>query len=137
VETAPPQDHALRRSQVRAVVAGGLGLFLQKVTLDDEPVRKDGRFHGFRIAAFPDPALFRGVDLRPGDVIVRINGMPIEHPEEALEVFRSLDAASELKVDYERGGEARQLKVPIVDDVGGPGTKSADDLRKRADASAP
>ena len=120
-------EHTLRRSVVRSFVKGGLGLFLQRVTLDDQPVTKDGRFHGFRIAALPDAAFWRGVDLRPGDVIVRVNGMPIEHPEEALEAFHSLDVASELRVAYERDGEARELSYRIVDD----------EPQRRADASAP
>jgi hypothetical protein len=120
-------DHTLRRSVVRSVVKGGLGLFLQRVTLDDQPVTRDGRFHGFRIAALPDAAFWRGVDLHPGDVIVRVNGMPIEHPEEALEVFHSLEVASELRVAYERQGEGREISYRIVDD----------EPQKRADASAP
>ncbi|HEY2513853.1 MAG TPA: hypothetical protein VGI39_23460 [Polyangiaceae bacterium] len=120
----------LRRSAVRAVVAGGLGAFLQHVELDDQPAMKDGRFLGFRLARLRDPGFWRGVDLHPGDVIVRVNGMPIEHPEEALEVFRSLDSASELRVEYERDGKPKELRYPIVNDVPAAGSG-------RADASAP
>ncbi len=120
-------DHTLRRSVVRGVVRGGLGLFLQNVTLDDQPVMKEGRFHGFRIVALRDPALWSGVDLRPGDVVVRVNGMPIEHPEEALEVFHSLETSSELRVFYERDGQPHELKFAIIED----------EPQKRADASAP
>src|SRR5580704_7759737 len=58
--TAPPAavpvgDHALARSTVRAVVAGGLGMFLQHVEVDDQPVMTGGKFHGFRIASLRDP----------------------------------------------------------------------------------
>ena len=120
----------LKRSAVRAVVAGGLGAFLQHVELDDQPATKDGRFHGFRLARLRDPGFWRGVDLRPGDVIVRVNGMPIEHPEEALDVFRSLDSANELRVEYERDGKPKELRLPIVNDVPAAGGG-------RADASAP
>jgi S1-C subfamily serine protease len=130
--STPTGEHAVRRSQVRAVVAGGLGLFLQHVVLDDHPVTKDGHFHGFRIVALPDARFWRGVDIAPGDVIVQINGKPIEHPEEALEVFRSLDSAGEIRVDYEREGRPRQLKYVIVDDV-----PPAPAGGGRADASAP
>src|ERR1700734_2675458 len=87
---AAPTDHSLRRSAVLTVVKGGLGLFLQSVVLDDQPVMKGGHFHGFRIASL-DPAVWSGVNLRAGDVVVRVNGMPIEHPEEALEAFRALE----------------------------------------------
>lgn len=122
-----PENHALRRSAVRGVVKGGLGMFLQKVVLDDEPVLKDGHFHGFRIVALRDAPFWRGIDIRPGDVIVRVNGLAIEHPEEALEVFHSLESAAELRVFYERDGEPRELKYAIVDD----------EPQKRADASVP
>ncbi len=128
--TAAADAHALRRSAVRGVVKGGLGLFLQHLALDDEPVLKDGHFHGFRIAALHDPAFWKGVDVRPGDVIVRVNGMPIEHPEEALEAFHSLEKASELRVFYEREGDPRELTYPIVDD-------EPREPQKHADASAP
>jgi type II secretory pathway component PulC len=122
-----PNDQSLRRSAVKSVVKGGLGLFLQKVALDDQPVMKEGSFYGFRIALLHDPGFWKGVDLRPGDVILRVNGMPIEHPEEALEAFHSLEVASELRVAYDRDGATRELAYPIVED----------EAPKRADASAP
>jgi type II secretory pathway component PulC len=56
------------------------------------------------------------VDLRAGDVVTHINGFPIEHPEEALEAFKSLDVASELRVEYEREGVPHELRYAIVDD---------------------
>ena len=68
---------------------------------------KAGKFHGFRIAALQATGVLAGVDLKPGDVVTRVNGMPIEHPEEALEAFNSLEVASELRVAYERDGRAR------------------------------
>jgi type II secretory pathway component PulC len=110
-------SHALRRSVVREVVAGGLGAFLQHVAVDDTPVLLAGKFHGFRIAGLRDAAWWTGVDLRPGDVVVSVNGFPIEHPEEALEAFRSLDVSSELRVSYERDGAPRELRYAIVDDA--------------------
>ncbi len=58
------------------------------------------------------------IDLKPGDVVTRIEGMPIEHPEEAIEAFHALEAASELRVDYERDGVPRTLRYQIVDDEG-------------------
>lgn len=122
-----PNARSLRRSVVRGVVKGGLGLFLQKVALDDEPVMKNGHFHGFRITALRDPSFWTGIDVHAGDVILRVNGMPIEHPEEALEVFHSLESATELRIFYERDGAPRELTYPILDD----------EPQKHADASAP
>jgi type II secretory pathway component PulC len=54
------------------------------------------------------------VDLKPGDVVSGVNGFPIEHPEQAQTAFESLEVASELRVAYERDGQARELSYPIV-----------------------
>jgi type II secretory pathway component PulC len=109
--------NALRRSAVREALAAGPGAFLQHVTIDDRPVFLGGKFHGFRVAGLRDASFWSGVDLRPGDVVTGVNGFPIEHPEEALEAFRSLDVSSELRVSFERDGAPRELRFAIIDDV--------------------
>jgi type II secretion system protein C len=112
----PALEHRLARSAVHDVVAQGLGVFLQRIELSEQPVFAGGRFHGFRIASLHDDAFWAGVDLRPGDVVVSVNGFPIEHPEQAETAFESLDVASELHVAYERDGKPRDLVYAIVDD---------------------
>ncbi len=108
----------LRRSQLRSIVGQGLGAFLQNVSLDDRPVFLGGKFHGFRITQLRGE--LASSSLRPGDVVTRVNGMPIERPEHALEAFRSLEVASELRIAYERDGEARELTYAIVEDAAAP-----------------
>jgi type II secretion system protein C len=120
-ETAPSPaatrpGSTLSRAAVRALVARGLGAFLQRVEFDDRPVFVGGRFHGFRIAALHDAAFFQGVDLRPGDVVTGVNGLSIERPEQAQSAFESLSVASELHVAYERDGQAHEIVYTIVDD---------------------
>jgi type II secretory pathway component PulC len=109
-------EHTLSRSAVRDAVAQGLGAFLQHVELDDKPVFIGGKFRGFRIKVLRDAAFWSGVDLKPGGVVTRVNGLPIERPEQALRAFESLESSRELRVSYERGGEPRELVYPIVDD---------------------
>lgn len=112
---APPAQRpitSLKRSEVRATIAQGLGMFLQNVMVEDWPVMQNGKFHGFKIKDLnPDWS----VDLRPGDVVTRINGVVPEHPDEADTAFRSLEKATALKVEFEREGKARTLELPIVD----------------------
>ena len=103
---------SLKRAQVKAMIAQGLGMFLQNVTVEDWPVMHDGKFHGFKIRTI-NPEW--GVDLKPGDVVTRVNGVVPEHPEEADAALRSLEKASALKVDFEREGKAKSLELPIVD----------------------
>jgi len=113
--TPPLGPNALPRSAVHAAVTDGLGVFLQRVDIDDHPVMTGGKFHGFRIAALHDPSFWGGVDLKPGDVVTAVNGFPIERPEQAQTALESLDVASELKVAYERDGQPRELVYAIVD----------------------
>jgi type II secretory pathway component PulC len=116
VAAAPVPEHRLKRSAIHAAIVQGLGAFLQHADLDDAPVRVDGHFRGFRIAGLRDPPFWAGVDLKPGDVVTRVNGFPIERPEQAQTAFESLEVASELRVSYERNGEPRELVYPIVED---------------------
>ncbi|MEO7113527.1 MAG: hypothetical protein ABI183_24020 [Polyangiaceae bacterium] len=105
----------LHRAELHRIVASGLGAFLSRVSLDDHPAKTpDGKFIGFRIAALQGNS-WKGVDLKPGDIVTKVNGFPIEHPEQALEVFQSLDVASELRVGVERDGVPRELRYAIVD----------------------
>jgi type II secretory pathway component PulC len=115
-DSLPPLgEHDLARSAVHDVVAQGPGAFLQHVELSDQPVFAGGKFHGFRIATLHDAPFWQGVDLKPGDVVTGVNGFPIERPEQATTAFYSLEVSSELRVSYERDGQARELVYGIVD----------------------
>ncbi len=107
-----PPITALKRADVKETIARGVGAFLQNVTVEDWPVMHEGKFHGFKIKSInPD----WNVDIKPGDVITRVNGIVPEHPEEADAALRSLEKAASLKIDYERDGKPRTLELPIVD----------------------
>ena len=104
----------LRRSALKRTVDAGLGRWLQTVSVD--PLLARGHFRGWIIRSFnSDDACYTGVDLRAGDVITRVNGRGVEHPEEALEVWTKLPASSELVIDFLRDGQARKVRFGIVD----------------------
>lgn len=112
--TSSSAPRALRREDVVRTVRAGLGAFLQRIVLDDQPVFEGGRFKGFRVVALDgDPSFWRGVDLRRGDVVTKVNGQPIERPEQALAAFYGLASAPELRVSLVRGGTPRELVFPI------------------------
>lgn len=106
---------AISREDLVPVLDGGLGRFLQNV--ETEPVFYKGTFVGFRIVSlFPGEPAFASLDLRPGDTVTRINGKPIERPEQAAAVWETLRTASNLVVDYRRNGEKHALRFTIVDE---------------------
>jgi len=107
------ESDEIARADVDAVLREGPGRFLQGIIT--EPVRDDGEFVGFRLARFfPGDSRFEDVDLRRGDVILRVNGTRIERPEHLLEVWHGLSDADELTVRYRRGGQERQISYRIV-----------------------
>jgi hypothetical protein len=103
----------LRRPDVVGVVESGFGSFLQRVQV--EPSLLAGRFRGWTIVDLRPSGFWEPVDLKPGDVVTSVNGLPIERDTEAYAAFESLRTASQLKVDYVRDGAPRSLAYPIVD----------------------
>ncbi len=110
-------SHVLARASVKSVVSQGLGMFLQQVDLDDQPALTDGKFRGFRITALHGSRFWSGVDLKAGDVVTGVNGLPIERPEQAQAAFDSIAVANELRVTYDRDGQPRELVYKIVDNL--------------------
>jgi len=101
------------RDELVATIDGGLGAFLQRVEV--EASLPNGRFEGFRIVSLTPPDFWQGVDLKPGDVVTRVNGMPIERETEAYDAFQALRTAGELNVSILRGGAPRALSYRIAE----------------------
>ncbi len=114
VEDATPV--VLTRALVRQTVQQGIGNFLSGIELS--PVLRGGRFVGFRIDQAR--ALPRwnasGLAVRRGDVVTRINGSPIERPEQAQAVFNHLVDADAIVVDVIRDGGSVTLRIPVTAD---------------------
>jgi S1-C subfamily serine protease len=110
---APAPPGALWRKDVNDVLDAGLGKFLQRADLRAE--LREGTFVGFRIVELRPPAWWQGVDVVPGDVITRVNGMPIEQPTDAHAAFESLRKSDKLVVNYLREGQPRELSYSIIE----------------------
>lgn len=102
----------LKRSDVRDAIQRGPGYFLQNVALDENVVMVNGKFHGWVLRGINELWI---IDLNPGDVITKVNGVVPEQPDDAVTALQSLEKAKSLKVEYERNGKPRTLELPIVD----------------------
>lgn len=118
VRSAPPAAAApatagtLRRSDVERVIDAGLGRFLAQVAI--EPSLSAGRFRGWSIVELVPAEAWRDIDLRPGDVVTRVNGMAIEREMEAYDAFQAVRHAPSLEVSYLRQNQPRTLRFTIV-----------------------
>ncbi len=102
----------LQRADVERVVDGGLGRFLSLVQL--EPSLSAGKFKGWSIVTLQPPELWSGIDLQPGDVVTRVNGMAIEREMEAFAAFQAVRGADKLEISYLRQNQPRTLLYTIV-----------------------
>ena len=104
----------IRRGELVKVLDASPGYFLQHVVT--EPHLANGHFVGWRLVSFfPGDARFAGVDLQAGDVVMRINGHPIEQPDQFMAVWDDLRRQSQLVVDVQRNGAPRTLRWTIAD----------------------
>lgn len=124
----------LRREDVLAVLSDGPPAFLARI--DVEPVTdKGGKFRGWKVVALKDEEL--GAALRPGDVIMRVNGQRIEDPYQFFDVFQSLAFAPELAVRVEREGAPVDVRWPINDDPNAPPMPRAERSTETSKDDAP
>jgi type II secretory pathway component PulC len=107
-----PPKGALFREDVDAFVDGGFPQFLQRVEV--EPRLVDGQFRGWSIVNLSPRDFWSGVDLKPGDIVTRVNDLPIERETEAYDAFESLKQADTLRVTFQRDGQSRMLEYRIV-----------------------
>ena len=109
--TAAPVT-SLKRADVEQVVDAGFGRFLGHVSVQAKVT--GGKFAGWTIVWLQPSDLWQAFDLRPGDVVTRVNGMPIERETEAFDAFQAVRQAPMLELSYVRENEPRTLRLPIV-----------------------
>jgi hypothetical protein len=115
VKAAPsvPAGHVLRPEVDRVLVQQGPSWLFRRV-MREEVFGKDGRFAGWRITGLPEE--WRAIDLRPGDVVTRVNGKSLETPDDAWDAWKSVASAREIKLALLRDGAPRDLVIPIDGD---------------------
>jgi hypothetical protein len=105
-----PPGHLLRADVDAVLVTQGPPWVLRRV-LSEEVMKSDGKFWGWRLVGLPEE--WRDVDLRPGDIVTRVNGLPLETPDQAWEAWKSVASAVEVKISLMRDGAAKTVVLPI------------------------
>ena len=119
----PPGQIA--RTDIEEVLRAGAPWILRRVLIEE--VITDGKFVGWRVLKMPPE--WSNVDLKMGDIVTKVNGMPIERPEELHSALSTLAVASDLRIAYDRDGGQRELTYHID---GGPSTNVPDAMREDA-----
>lgn len=99
----------IRRPMLEAVLRQGPAWIFERVPVEE--VMTKGKFVGWRVRELPHE--WRDIDLRPGDVVTKVNAMSLETPKDFWSAWTTLTVASELKIAYLRDGEPREMSYPI------------------------
>lgn len=89
--------------------------------LEVKPRFLDKSFVGWEIVQFmPCETLFDGIDMRPGDVVGRVNQQEIARPAQLVELWTGLRDASEIVIEMDRDGQPFKLRFNVRDDANQP-----------------
>lgn len=109
-----PAAFVVSRVDVDRVLARGAQAFVQAI--DVEAVVVERRFVGWRIQRFTADLNLRLADIVEGDIVTRVNDLPLERPGDWMRVWDEIRRAPEIKVESIRDGDVRTIRVPILRD---------------------
>jgi general secretion pathway protein C len=75
------------------------------------PLQRDGQMVGYRVAPGRDKEQFTTLGFEAGDVITSINGIPLDDPAQAIEIYRLMLDADEAVFTIERDGQPIELSI--------------------------
>lgn len=78
-----------------------------------QPVFAQGKQRGFRVYPGRNRQAFTRIGLRPGDLVVAINGTPLDDPSRGQEIFNTLGSSSEAHVTVLRNGKQQDLTLQM------------------------
>jgi len=73
----------------------------------------EGKPDGFRLSSIKRGSLFDRLGLRSGDVVRRINGVLLDNPQKALEVYGTLESGQEVTLDITRRGREQTFTYEL------------------------
>jgi type II secretion system protein C len=114
-ELAPPAAQpgvkTLSRAEVDVRLRSEIPRILAETTIF--PVTDEGRVVGFTLTRIPAGTLLSDVGLQPGDVLSRVNDVPIDNLATLISLWPRLQGAPQLRADVVRGGQPVSLVVNI------------------------
>ena len=107
----PEKDWSISRDDYEATIKQGLQKVMRWYFV--KPAYKGSAFVGYQVVQIYNERLEKG-PLRIGDVLMSINGLPVERPEHALAIWRGLWGKKRLKIALIRDGKKKVYDIPIV-----------------------
>jgi serine protease Do len=110
-----------------------LGVNIQPVAPEDAEVYGLPRVAGAVVQGFADDSPARRAGLERGDVIVAVDGRPIEASNELQRVIAQRRPGETVAIDVVRYGEARQVRIQLAEAPAPPTAAAPEPARGRAE----
>lgn len=104
-----PMSEARRGPSVQEVVTQNAGTITEIIR--PQPYMPNGELKGYRIYPGRNREQFVALGLKPGDLVTEINGMALNNPAQAMELFRALADTTQVTVTLDRDGQAQTLTL--------------------------
>jgi general secretion pathway protein C len=117
VSTAAPPSAAAVATQpvmdrMRRLISDDPGLMAD--IMRPQPVFAQGKQKGYRVYPGRNRQAFSRLGLHPGDLVMSINGTPLDDPARGQEIFRTLGSSSEAHITVMRAGQQQDLTLNIA-----------------------
>ncbi len=108
------------RGELRAFLDRGIPAFLAGVQVEPVFDRAGARFVGHRVVAISRELRCGPLGIREGDIVVAVNGIGVERPEDAQRIWTALSRIDSIVVSLIRGGREVEVSVAVEDDPASP-----------------
>ncbi len=76
-----------------------------------QPVFANGVQRGFRVYPGANRQLFSQLGLQPGDLVLAVNGTPLDDPQRGMEIFNTIESSDRVNLTVERNGQTQELTL--------------------------
>jgi general secretion pathway protein C len=104
----PPQTNRLA-DNLRQLAETNPTVFAEIVR--PQPVFANGVQRGYRVYPGRNRQQFAKLGLQPGDLVLAINGTPLDDPQRGMEIFNTIGSSDRVQVTVERNGESQDLTL--------------------------
>ena len=100
----------LKKAEVQNALKD-MATFLRQVRI--VPYLKKGSAKGFKLLEIVPGSIVARVGLRNGDIIESVNGKPIQTPQDAFQLFTSLQAGKGISLVYKRNHRGKTVVIDL------------------------
>ena len=108
----PPRAAPNQMENLRRMAESNPAAFSEIVR--PQPVFANGVQRGYRVYPGRNRQQFAKLGLQPGDLVLSINGTPLDDPQRGMEIFNTMGAADRVTVTVERNGQPQELSLNMA-----------------------